>query len=480
MRFRTRAAVVLVTTLVVTANAAIAWAYFSSMGTGSTNASVGTLSAPTAPGVNASPTAAPVHVTWTGVGPPRGSTAVGYWVRRSNGATATDVCGSSKTSPISAGTGAKSCDDTSVAVGGPYTYTVTSVWRSWTAQSGSSSAVTVTTLDHFNVSASTSAPTAGTAFNVTVTAKDASNATIAGYTGTVHFTSSDAQATLPSDYTFVSGDNGVHAFNSAVTLKTAGGQSVNVKDTSQTTKTGTTSVTVSAAGLDHFAVANPGTQVAGTAFNLSITAQDLYNNTVTGYTGSKSLTFSGPGSAPNGTAPSYPSSVSFGVGTASPSVTLSKAQATTLTVSDGTHTGTSASFTVNTGTATKLAWTHVTAGGTLSSPCLFTCTDTALGNNNTFTANVSVTDTWGNTVSNLGSGHTVTVSTPSSGAGSGGVFTPGNTTSVTLTIASSGTADSTAQFTFKTQNGNWTSDTLAAQTLAGTVYASASATVTKN
>src|SRR5206468_4308774 len=42
-------------------------------------------------------------------------------------------------------------------------------------------------------------------FNVTVTALDASNATVPSYTGTAHFTSSSA-GTLPSDYTFTGGD----------------------------------------------------------------------------------------------------------------------------------------------------------------------------------------------------------------------------------------------------------------------------------
>src|SRR5437016_7504819 len=77
-------------------------------------------------------------------------------------------------------------------------------------------------LDHFDVSAPASA-TAGSAFSATVTAKDAFNNTITGYTGTVHFTSSDGAAVLPSNYTFVGGDNGSKTFS--VTLKTASAQS---------------------------------------------------------------------------------------------------------------------------------------------------------------------------------------------------------------------------------------------------------------
>ena len=48
-----------------------------------------------------------------------------------------------------------------------------------------------------------------------------------------------------------------------------------------------------------------------------------------------------------------------------------------------------------------------------------------------------------------------------------------------LTIAAAGTADSTVQFTFKAQSGAWVSDTMSTQTLAGTVYTAASATLNK-
>jgi hypothetical protein len=913
----------------IVAAGAVAFAYFAANGTGNANAAVASLAAPSGVTVPGAIVGNSVHITWTGVSAPDSSATVAYWVQRSTGATAVDACGSTQTSPIAAGTGAKSCNDSGVPAG-TYTYKVTSVWRSWTKASAASGSVTVSVLDHFAVSAPSSA-TAGTAFSVTVAAKDASNNTLSAYVGSVHFTSSDAGSpVLPSDYTFVAGDAGSHTFASAVTLKTAGSQTVSLNDTVQTSKTGTSAtITVGAASLDHFVVTAPSSATAGTAFatatvaardiynnpasgwlsatqcvvfsgpgsapsgtgaaypaqaacaagqsslafngagqaggfNItlykaesttltvtasgktgtsatitvapaaldhfavsapatatvatafttatlaaqdlynnaaagwtsltkcvtfsgpgnapngtapnypaqgacaagqssvsfngsgqasgfsitlykaevhsltvtdpassktgtsaavtvspgtaaafvvsspspatagtsfavtSLTARDAYNNTATSYTGSHTIAWSGPGNAPIGTAPSYTTSVAFtaGVSTTTLTTTLFKAESATLSASEssgpsgstaitvnpgtasnflltaptsatagtsftvtsltardawnntatgytGSHTiawsgpsnapsGTaptfpatavsftagvsttslsatlvkaestsltaaattptlsgSASITVNPGTATnflvnapgsatagsaftvtsltardafnnvvtaysgvhtlswsgagtsvggnapsfpatsvsftngvsttsltatlfkaetasltaqetsgpsgstsitvsglgaaRLAWTHVTiAAGTLSSPCGFTCTDTALGNNANFTANVSVTDIYGNTVSNLGAGHTVTVSTPTSGAGSGGAFTaPAAGTSVTLTIASSGAADSTVQFVFKAQNGSWTSESMTAATLAGTSYTSATATVTK-
>ena len=74
---------------------------------------------------------------------------------------------------------------------------------------------------HLAVSGLPSPTVAGVAHNLTVTAKDASGNTATGYTGTVHFTSSDPAAVLPADATLT---NGVGTFS--VTLKTAGTQSV--------------------------------------------------------------------------------------------------------------------------------------------------------------------------------------------------------------------------------------------------------------
>src|SRR5205823_5506349 len=77
---------------------------------------------------------------------------------------------------------------------------------------------------HFTVSAPSSA-TAGSAFSFTVTGLDQFNNTATGYTGTVHFTSSDGQASLPADTTLT---NGVGGFSA--TLRTAGNQTLTATD----------------------------------------------------------------------------------------------------------------------------------------------------------------------------------------------------------------------------------------------------------
>src|SRR5438876_1177379 len=81
--------------------------------------------------------------------------------------------------------------------------------------------------------------TAGTAGNVTVTAQESYRNISPSYLGTAHFTSSDAQATLPANYAFVAADAGVHGFSA--TLKTAGSQSLTAIDTVTSTITGSQS-----------------------------------------------------------------------------------------------------------------------------------------------------------------------------------------------------------------------------------------------
>jgi ELWxxDGT repeat protein len=139
---------------------------------------------------------------------------------------------------------------------------------------------------HFNVSTPASS-TAGVPFTVTVTALDQFNNVVTGYTGTVHFTSSDLQATLPADYTFTTADNGMHTFSGGVTLKTAGPQTVTATDTANNSITGTATVTVNPAAASQFLVytdaASP--DVAGTVFDVVVVAVDPYGNIDTNYHG---------------------------------------------------------------------------------------------------------------------------------------------------------------------------------------------------
>ena len=141
------------------------------------------------------------------------------------------------------------------------------------------------------VSALTSPLIAGTASTVVVkTADQFGNQTDQGYTGTIHFTSSDAQAVLPSDYAFVATDHGSRTFPAGVMLKTAGSQSVTATDTVTTALQGSRTVAVNPATTSVFAVSGiPSPVTAGTAANVTVTAKDAFDNTVTDFAGTVHL-----------------------------------------------------------------------------------------------------------------------------------------------------------------------------------------------
>ena len=105
--------------------------------------------------------------------------------------------------------------------------------------------VIAATPNHFKVAGPTSS-TAGQAFTATVTAQDAFGNTVLTYVGTIHWSSSDAQAALPADYTFSTAEKGVHKFYLALTLKTACPQTITATDQT-TASAGTAAVNVAPA-----------------------------------------------------------------------------------------------------------------------------------------------------------------------------------------------------------------------------------------
>ena len=127
--------------------------------------------------------------------------------------------------------------------------------------------------------------TAGQQESITVAAKDTGGNPATGYTGTIHFISSDPQAILPADYTFTSADNGVHNFNwntGGVTLVTAGTQSVTATDKSHSSITGTQSGIQVVSGplyvLVVSGISNPIT--VGVPGTVVVRIEDQYGNTV--------------------------------------------------------------------------------------------------------------------------------------------------------------------------------------------------------
>ncbi len=339
----------------------------------------------------------------------------------------------------------------------------------------------------FVVSGFLSPATAGAAQNVTVTAYDAYGNIATGYTGTVAITSSDGKAVLPLSAGLT---NGVGTF--AVTLETAGTQSITATDTVNSTITGsqagitvthasavsivvtpatapitagnpetytatatdaygnswaatgsvtwsissgaggswsgnvytshtagtftvtgtissvhgTASLTVNPGALYNFifnTISSP--QTAGTAFSITITAEDSSGNTVTSYTGTNTLTVSSGTISPTGTG-------AFVAGVWTGSVTLTKSgTGISISTTGGGKSGTSGTFTVNAGALSKFVFS------TISSP------QTA---GTSFSVTITAEDQYGNTVTGYASSTALT----ETGGGAGGTV---STTPVTFT-----------------------------------------------
>jgi hypothetical protein len=131
--------------------------------------------------------------------------------------------------------------------------------------------------------------TAGTAQTATVTLFDPYGNLATGFTGTAHFSSSDAQAALPMDYTYTASDAGSHQFN--VTLKTAGSQTVTA---ASGTMTSTVTATIHAASASQLMLNAPANATTAMAFPVSVTLKDAYGNVADGYRGTVGFTSSDP------------------------------------------------------------------------------------------------------------------------------------------------------------------------------------------
>lgn len=126
---------------------------------------------------------------------------------------------------------------------------------------------------------------AGVPQSPTLTAADAFSNVINGYVGTVHFSSTDSQAVLPSDYTFLPTDNGAHTFTNLLTLRTAGSKTVTATDTVTNSLTGSQTITIRPNNAASLELTGLSGSTAGASQTATITAKDPYGNTATGYTG---------------------------------------------------------------------------------------------------------------------------------------------------------------------------------------------------
>jgi hypothetical protein len=360
----------------------------------------------------------------------------------------------------------------------------------------------------YTLAAATTTPEAGAADDLTITALDTYGNTVTSHTGSHSLVFSGATAGPGGNLPTVSDSTGAEVpfgtataidfeagvatpsgpTNGEMRLYKSGSASVKVSEGALTSPTALALTVAAGAAAKLVLTGSSATPVAAASSNLTTTAKDAYENTATAYAGLKGLTFSGAIPSPNGTAPTVVDSagtvVAFGTATTLSfkagvaAVASSKnglmrlyaAGPVSISASDGTiSTAAPLALTVATGTASRLGLTAVAASaGVIGSPCLFTCPVITLGNSGTIAANVSVTDSAGNTVFNLGSGHAVKVTA-----------TGGTVAGTPLTIEATGPAVSATRFTYTAPTSGSFNNTITAAVSAGTSYTAATATASR-
>jgi uncharacterized repeat protein (TIGR02543 family) len=238
-------------------------------------------------------------------------------------------------------------------------------------------------LHHFAIGTILTPQIAGTAFGITLTAQDVNNNTVTGFTGTVGLSTTAGTIAPTTSGSFVLGVR-----NENVTITQAGtGKTIGVDDGSGHTATSNT-FDVDPGTLDHFAIGSISTpQVAGTAFGITITAQDLNNNTVTGFAGTVGLTTTAGTISPTTTG-------SFVLGVRIEDVTVTLAgTGRTISVDDGSgNTAISNTFDVNPGSVDHFAIGTITSPQIAGTPFNLVMTAQDLNNNiaTAFTGTVAI------------------------------------------------------------------------------------------
>ena len=153
-------------------------------------------------------------------------------------------------------------------------------------------AITPAAASTFVVAGFPSTTTAGSIGSLAITVRDPYGNVVTGYHGAVHFSSSDALASLPADYTFTPSDHATHNFS--IALDTAGVQSITATDAANSALTVTKSgITVNAAAAISLAVTGfPTPTTMGSASTFTLTALDPYGNIASAYTGTVHFTSS--------------------------------------------------------------------------------------------------------------------------------------------------------------------------------------------
>jgi hypothetical protein len=384
-------------------------AYWMSGGVGSGTSTTGTLVPPTAVSV-ATTSVSPVGVGWTAS--TGAVTPTGYYLTRTSGGTTVAACASSPTTLVP-GT---SCSDSGVPEG-TYSYRVIAVYRSWQSASAASGSVTVVTAAKVAFTTQPSTVTATSAITpaVAVTVQTAAGApvTTAGISVSLTISTNPGGGTLSGTTTAPTNSSGVATFTS-LSINTAGvGYQLTATSTGLTSATSTT-FTVSTGPAAALAfTTSPTASFAGRNFYDQPVVQvvDTGGNPVTTSTATVTLTLT----TPAGATLTCPTKTAVAGVAPFTGCSVNNPGTYTLTAASGAlTTGLSASFTV-VAAPTRLAWSGPTttictvSGGTLFALTYDHCT--IFFTPGSLTAQVAMTDTTGNVLTNLGPAVTVTLAT---------------------------------------------------------------------
>jgi hypothetical protein len=186
----------------------------------------------------------------------------------------------------------------------------------------------VSAATHLGVTVAQTKQTAGTSFQLTVTALDGTNKPDTNFSDTLHFAGAGG---LSLDLPFTS-TTGTQSFTVALTK--SGTQTIAVTDPGRPAIKGTSpAITVSALGASQLVLTAPATPAMdGLPYTLAVIAEDQFANPASNYTGTLHFTVSG------GTA-TVPTSLILKSASAKFAITPQSLGGLTVQASDGTHTG---------------------------------------------------------------------------------------------------------------------------------------------
>lgn len=429
------------------------------------------------PIVSAAMESGSVRISVTGA--PTAPVPTSYRVERIAPTAVTSVC------TITAVNGLGSCLDTSPVIAQTNVYNVYgkfAQWESIGAAVATASVDVAAPATGIAVSAPASI-TAGATTQLTITATNALDIPDVTFTGTHTVTITGAAnspngtaPTYPISATFLAG---VATVNVVLTNAVSTTLTVSAAGFSKTTG----ALSVAPAATSKYALAGPATAQAGVAYTLtSITAQDTYGNFTPLYTGGKTVTWTGPGAAPNGATPTASSSATFTNGVAiTAAVTLVKAETAALSASSsGVTTLTPLSVIVGGGLPAAVGFSGLAVPiGTVTCPTTTSCTGLGLGNNGSVSGQIVMTDAYGNPAGNAGAGFTV-VFTATQSKGSG-AFTVGGTTAASATTTVPGVGSTAVAWSYAHSGiAPWVDVVTVTLVKNGTILSTITATLNRN